>query len=518
MWYQDVSKNIYFRCIALIIAGGISLFAFAPYNISIFICLSLFIVLAVTNAMAKTEKKWHIFAYGFLYGYTFFATQLYWIFYSLYAVIRTGLWVSLITLFCFAFLLAMYEGLAFICYVKLKTSSKFFNHLFLFPSIWVFCEWLRGWFFSGFPWYDVGYTQVNTKIFRGFFAVMGEYGVSWLSVSLIGAGYLILYRLFTHKIINSAKKEYRLCVVYLAIIIIVGYALAPIHYTKPYGRPETVALIQGDIGAGNKWVDQDGVTVYVRAIKDTRADIVMIPETGISEFERNLPHGFLDSLESAARQNHANLILGLPIIVDADNNYVNAAMAITTPGRPYYAKYHLVPYGEYIPLKSIIGPLYQYVSLPMVGFVPGAEYQEPLLVGNQKLAFNICYENGFASELIYAASRSTMLVNLSDMLWYGTTSAMNHHLQISQARALENQRYFIQETNTSITAIINQYGEIQSQLPVFKRTILRDSVQGMVGITPYERYGNWLIISWCCLFIIGTRLRTYFFRRFNQIG
>src|SRR3990167_3018274 len=107
----------------------------------------------------------------------------------------------------------------------------------------------------------------------------------------------------------------------------------------------------------------------------------------------------------------------------------------------------------------------------MVDFSPGKSYQAPLVAANQKLAFNICYENGFASELIAEAANSTLMVNLSDMVWYGKSIAMYQHLALSQARALENQRYFIQDTNTSITAIINPQGEVQSQLPIFTRGV-----------------------------------------------
>jgi apolipoprotein N-acyltransferase len=177
-------------------------------------------------------------------------------------------------------------------------------------------------------------------------------------------------------------------------------------------------------------------------------------------------------------------------------------MLLTNPAHPYYAKAHLVPYGEYIPAKWLLGPIYKSVALPMVGFSAGAAYQEPLVAANQKLAFNICYENGFNAELIQAAANSTIMVNLSDMVWYGSTIAKDEHLQISQARALENQRYFIQATNTGLSAIIKPDGKIQAVLPIFEKIILEDYVGGRIGMTPFEQYGNWLIIIWVSIIII----------------
>ena len=144
----------------------------------------------------------------------------------------------------------------------------------------------------------------------------------------------------------------------------------------------------------------------------------------------------------------------------------------------------------------------------MVGFSAGGTNQKPLLVAGQKLAFNICYENGFNTELIGSAKDSTIMANISDMVWYGDSIAEDEHLQISQARALENQRYFIQATNTGLSAIINPSGEIQSQLPTFKREVLHDMVQGRVGYTPFQLHGNYPIIIWCfIMLLIGIMIR-----------
>lgn len=505
-------ERTWFKCIMLALAGFLPIYAFAPYNHTSCMVLSLLILLWAIRIIPDNWTKWQKFGYAFIFGYSFFNTQIYWIFYSMYAVIGIGLGLSIFAIICFSAFLGLYVTLAVLLYIRLRTKSEPFNLLLLFPSVWVFVEWVRGWLFGGYSWSDFGYTQVDTVAFRGFFAVLGEYGVSWLCVSLICGLFLILGCLATHKVSNKPKKYYRLYTIYVASILIIGHAIQDIHYTKPYGKPSSVALIQGNIGVGSKWTDSLSLKVYYYAIKDTKADIVMIPETGISQFAANLPVGYLDMLESAAKANHSSLVVGIPVMLDDQRNYINTAMVLTTKGRPYYSKYHLVPFGEYIPLRAILGPIYHFVSLPMVGFTAGARNQPPIVAGNQKIAFNICFENGFGSELISAAADSTIMANLSDMLWYGTTVAMDQHLQLSQARALENQRYYLQETNTSITAVIDAQGHIQSRLPVFKRDILRDTVQGMFGVTPYEIFGNWLIISFCSIIMIGSQL----VRRFSS--
>ena len=495
--FKNVLNNTYFKCAALVVAGILGLFALAPYNYFICTIIQLLILFWVINNLSPALTKWNIFSYGLIYGYAYFAIQIYWIFYFLYFVIHAGFWITFLAILCFPLYLGLYPAFAILTYIKLKSKSALYNQLILFPSLWVIFEWLRGWLLGGYPWSDIGYSALDLYSLRSYFTLIGEYGVSWLCVSLIGVFYLMINRSVT------SKKQNRLAVIYLALIMLTGYALQPVQFTKPYGKPVSVALIQGNIGEGTKWTEAgNSLKIYAEIVKKTKADIVMMPETGISIFENNLPKGYLDTLESYAKTNGADLVVGLPKIIDKENNYINAAMVLTAPKRPYYTKSHLVPFGEYIPFRWLLGPLYNFIALPMVGFTPGAEYQPPLVVGNQKLAFNICFENGFGSELIRSASVSTLMVNLSDMVWYGKTIAMDQHLQLSRARALENQRYFIQETNTSITAVISPDGVIQSQLPVFKREVLNDYVTGRIGVTPFEIYGNWLIILLCLISIV----------------
>ncbi len=492
-----------FKFLAIIIAGAICLFAFAPYNMTFLIGVSILTLLAIVNQLPNTLNKWKCIGYGYLYSWAFFMVQIYWIGYSIYYVIHAGIFISLLALVCFSLFLAMYGACAIAIYIRLKTKSLLFNSLFLFPSIWVLFEWLRGWIFGGYTWSDFGYTQVGNDLFLGYFRTLGEYGVSWLTVSLIGCVFVIaqyIYSVFRKS--QLYKKSFRFTVIYTASILLIGQMLATIHYTVPYGKRISVALVQGNIGANTKWADGEGLRVYSEAIKETKADLIMLPETAISQFERNLPQGYLDGLINDAKANNANLIVGMPQIIDKKNHYINSAILVTSPDRPYYAKHHLVPFGEYIPLKWLLGSIYKLVNLPMVDFSTSDASQDSIIAANERLAFNICFENGFARELIGPASISTLMVNLSDMVWYGATVAMDQHLQLSQARAIENERPFLQVTNTSITAIINSDGKIQSRLPVFKRDILKDYVQGRVGETPFQKGGNWLIISICSLVIL----------------
>ena len=289
----------------------------------------------------------------------------------------------------------------------------------------------------------------------------------------------------------------RLSIVYFVILAISGYYLHGKEYTQTYGKLTKVALLQGNLNGAEKWDSKkflEHLDMYASMISRSKADIIILPETAIQTFAEFLPEHYLDDIINLAKLNHAELVVGLPRQINAAGDYVNSATVFTQAGYPYYAKAHLVPFGEYVPLKWFWGKVFSFANIPMTGFSPGGYDQAPLTLANQKLAFNICYENGFGSELIKAAAQSTLMVNLSDMVWFGDTIAEDQHLQISQARALENQRYFIQATSTGLTAIINSNGQVVTKLPDFEKNILQDYVQGRVGITPYQRYGNYPII------------------------
>ncbi len=517
---QDKLNKFYIKSLILIFAGVVSVFAFAPFNKTLVMVFAVLILLFVLENSTLLGKR-RYFTLGYVFGLAYFNTQLYWAFYSLYVVIGTGFIVAILGQLFFTAYLALFIGFTTLFYRKLRTKYNVFNLLLLFPSIWVLFEWLRSWLFTGFPWNEIGYSQVSSNAMKGWFPVLGNYGVSWITLSLCGAFFIILQQLFvsTKFTPKSAKNtKFSLSIklttknrilsfniIYMLLFFIVGGYMTSIQYTKPYGKSITVALLQGNIEQGAKWSDghlENNLSIYATMVANAKADIVMMPETAISQFAEYLPKEYLSDLVNLAKSNDAALVVGMPKIIDESNNYVNAAILLSDDKQPFYAKSHLVPYGEYIPFKSVIGSVYNLFKLPMVGFSAGKLDQKPLVIAGQKLAFNICYENGFNTELVTSARNSTIMANISDMVWYGDSIAEDQHLQISQARALENQRYFIQDTNTGLSAIINPHGEIQSRLPTFRREVLRDFVQGRIGSTPFQLYGNYPIVIWCFVMML----------------
>lgn len=506
----------------LFLAGILSMLAFAPFHKSIFIIISLLILLWVYEELLVQRKKRYLYLGVVCFGMGYFTAQLYWIFYSLNYIIQTGIIVAIISQLAFSGVMAFFIVLSFFLFSYVRTKSTEINYLFIFPSCWVLGEWLRGWVLTGFPWCDIGYSQVSNTLLSGYFPVLGIYGVSWITLSVIGFLFIVIRK--RQNLLGNAPqitRAQRLSIVYFMLLALIGYSLNNKQYTEPYGRQIKVALIQGNIDQETKWDSRKflrNLDMYARAIARTKADLIILPETAFPIFESNLPPYYLNDITALAKANGAELVIGMPQIINDDGDYASAAVDVSKPGHPYYAKTHLVPFGEFTPLAGVWGGLYRLFGLPMVGFSAGKLDQAPFVLASQKIAFNICYENGFANELVSRASNSTIMANISDLVWFGNTHAKNEHLQLSQARALENQRYFIQSTNTGSSAIIKPSGEIQSRLPDYESGVLIDYVQGRIGTTPYQHYTNYPIICGVLLLLILAAIirAITFYRRRNS--
>jgi len=160
-----------------------------------------------------------------------------------------------------------------------------------------------------------------------------------------------------------------------------------------------------------------------------------------------------------------------------------------------------VPFGEFIPLRPLLGWLVGVLAIPLQDFSRGAEDQRPLAVAGQRVAVNICYEDAFGEEIIRQLPEATLLVNVSNVAWFGRSIAPRQHVQISQARALETGRTMLRATNTGITGVIGPDGELKAAAPEFAVATVTHRVQGYGGATPYVRWGNTAALVLCALLI-----------------
>ena len=383
-----------------------------------------------------------------------------------------------------------------------KNAPLNFRLLIIWPAMWVVFEWVRGWLFTGFPWLAIGYGQVDGPL-SSLAPLLGVYGVSW--VVAFSAGLIVC------TVINrGAPFKY---ITFLTSVWIGALLLSFIHWSEPYGNKLKASLVQGNVHQSIKWRPeqrQPTIDLYTRLTQDHwDSDIIIWPETALPAYYHQAK-SFLEALGQAARENHTDILIGMPV---ADpNEYATYYNSVVTVGQheAIYNKRHLVPFGEYIPLKSIFGNLLAFFNIPMANFSSGAIDQPLLQLAGLDIGVSICYEDVFGEEVIQALPQAKLLVNVSNDAWFGDSLSPHQHLQMAQMRSLETARPMLRATNNGVSAIIDHRGKIIAQSPQFKTDVVSAQFQPMQGSTPFSIYGNWVVMVTMFLLLIGSN---YILRR-----
>ncbi len=265
------------------------------------------------------------------------------------------------------------------------------------------------------------------------------------------------------------------------------------QWTQPVpGEPTSVTLLQGNIPQELKWRPERALAtleIYRDLARSADSKLIVMPETALPMLNVDLPPDYMKSLADQAVKNGGDMLYGVPEL-DPSGNYYNSVMSIGTAPAQTYRKHHLVPFGDYFPLRPVLGWIMKLLSIPMSDFSHGEQVQKPLQVAGQKIAVNICYEDAFGEEIIRQLPEATMLANFTNDAWWGDTIASRQHLQIAQMRALETGRPMLRATNTGITAIIDPEGRIVASAPEFTTARVSGEVHGYQGSTPYIVFGN----------------------------
>jgi apolipoprotein N-acyltransferase len=202
---------------------------------------------------------------------------------------------------------------------------------------------------------------------------------------------------------------------------------------------------------------------------------------------------YIDDVRAATAKRGSTVLLGILRTDPESQRDQNIVVALTTPMQTY-VKRHLVPFGEYFPVPPFIRSWMRLMNLPYTDIMPGAANQPLLDAVGQRIAVTICYEDVFGAEQLRYLPDATLLVDVSNDAWFGDSIAPHQHLQIAQVRAAEAGRYLLRATNTGMTAVIDDGGRVEQTLPQFKPAVLKATVRGFDGATPYARVGNWLVV------------------------
>jgi apolipoprotein N-acyltransferase len=461
-------------------------------------------------------------ALGWWFGLGLFLTGVSWVYVSLHDFGAMPAPLAALATLLFCAFLALFPAAAAYVYSKLRAPTSVKLTLAL-PAIWMLTEWVRGWVFTGFPWLALGYAQVPLSPLAGYAPIFGVYGLTLASVATSAALVLLAERASAHHGPATASGESLRYAVWDAIrhpallvliaIWIVGYGLKYVRWTEPIGEPTSVSLLQGNIPQEIKWQEEGlraTLTTYHRLTLATDAKLVVFPETALPLFLNEVPPAYLESLAAHAKATGGDVLIGVPERLPS-GEYYNSVISIGSSPLQAYRKTHLVPFGEFIPLRPVLGWIVGVLAIPLQDFSRGTPDPKPLVVAGQRAAINICYEDAFGEEIVRQLPEATILVNVSNVAWFGRSIAPRQHLQISQARALETGRYMLRATNTGMTAIIDERGRVVRVAPQFETAALTGKVQGYSGATPYIRWGNVAVIGMClvliCLAVLVGRRR-----------
>lgn len=463
-------------------AGALTVLAFAPFG---WYPLGI-LALALWYRCLRGRDGRGGFLHGWLYGVGLLGAGVSWIRISLNEFANLPAIAANAMMVLFVVAMALYYGLAGWLIARLQAGPRRVGHdwagpVLLLPAVWVLTEWLRSWLLTGFPWLLLGNTQIDSPL-AGWAPVLGVYGLSLLAA--LSAGLLWL---------ASAERRARLpALIALALIWAGGGLLRTAEWTQPAGAPFTVALVQANVAPSLKWRPEALEPNLEAHLKLTRehfgAGLIVWPETAIPRFLHEVRRPLIAPLAERARAEGSEVLVGVPIMED-DRRYYNGLISIGTAEDSYY-KRHLVPFGEYLPLGGLIGPLIDWFDVPMSSFSPGSADRPLLRVGEHLAGASICYEDVFPDEVRQALPEAAYLINVSNDAWFGDSLAPAQHLEFARLRALENGRYLVRATNTGISAVIDQHGRVTASLPIFERGALVGKVRPMRGRTPFSRFGS----------------------------
>lgn len=359
------------------------------------------------------------------------------------------------------------------------------------PCAWVAVEFLRAHLFTGFPWVPLGNSQVSVSWLAQIASVFGVYGLSAL-VCLVSTAGVIAW-------LAPGRRRGVVAGVGAVLLLVSGWGawrVADRRLTRE-GEPLAVGIVQGNVPQEQKWdpaYGRDILQTYVgltREVASRGARLIVWPESATPFFFEEEPAGNA-VIRALARETATTLIFGSDEVERASPpRFYNSAFLIgpdgSTGGR--HRKSHLVPFGEYVPLRRIlffVAPLVDSVA----DFTAGEGFTM-LPVDGHPVSVAICYEAVFphlGRNAVRAGSR--LLVTVTNDAWYGWSSAAWQHFDQAAMRAIEQGRYLVRAANTGVSGIVDPYGRVVAATGLFETTTVRGDVRLLAGGTLYATIGD----------------------------
>jgi apolipoprotein N-acyltransferase len=487
---RELVERRYVGSAVALVAGALLSLSFAPFGLWPFAIAMPALLMWLWEGAAPKRAGW----LGFWFNAGTFSVGTYWLYISLRINGGAPLVLALFLMAALVAIMSLYHFLLGWLVAKYFPRRGALRWLVGIPGAWLFLEWWRSWFLSGFGWLALGYSQTDTWL-GNLAPAAGQFGIGLAVLACAGA-------LLT--LVLGTRGERIAAGTVLVFVWAAGFAAGRVTWTQPFGKPITVAVVQGAFTPDEKWLTENLKATLALYENKTRevlgTDVVVWPEAAVPAlFNDLLP--FFDRVYTEARARGTSLVTGA--LREDRGLYYNSVLALDSAGSGigWYDKHHLVPFTEFFPVPQFVRNWLRLMNLPYADFAHGAADQETLVAGNQHIAASVCYEDAYGSSQLHALETATLLVNVTNDAWFGRSSARYQHLQISRMRAMEAERPMIRAANDGVSAAIDERGHILITAPEYEANVMRATVQPRTGRTPYATVGNWPSV--CLALVFG---------------
>jgi apolipoprotein N-acyltransferase len=497
-----------------LLSGLLLVLSFPKFGHPLFAWIALApLIVAIARSNKSPGSVRRAFLLGLTTGAVYFAGTLYWLVETMttfgglstpLAVVAAGALVAYLALFPAAFAAIVTE----LQRVLGRTAA-----IVLTPAVWVTTELGRQYVWDGFPWELLGYSQATHLPIAQLASVVGVYGLSGLLAVVSAAAALA--------VVGRGRERWVAPMVACGIVGIValwGSNRLAASALNAAGSPIRVAVLQGNIAQEDKWNPALADAITDRYIAMTRqalsrgAMFVLWPESSTPfYFEQDLVRG--GAIRRLARESGATLLIGSDQVEPvraadqptASGRYYNAAFLVKPDGSvgAVYRKMHLVPFGEYVPLRRVlffVGTIVEAVT----DFTAG-DAAVLLPIGAHMASTAICYEVIYGSLMRgFVVEGSELLTTITNDAWYGRSSAAYQHWEQAVMRSIENGRYLARAANTGISGFVDPYGRVIVKTGLFEQALLVEDVRFVTHRTIYSRIGD--LVAWLSLALTAAAL------------
>ena len=459
------------KLIYLFLSAVLYILSYAPFNYNASIFLSFIILLIVIENLTSKQKAGYLFYYAFMIH----LIGVSWISESLFNYGSLDYLGSVLITFTFILLISFPYILVGLFHRPIAGNIIF--NINLFASLFVIAEFIKSSLFGGFPWLLVGYSQPET-IFNYIYPIFGSYAVSYIVIFISALIYIAYY---------SKSKVYFI----FTIIFAFAYYLLPDHLINEVSNKNekiTFTIYQPNIYPKDSYNPEEHDNIqkkYIKFLNHERSnDIIVLPET-IVPYEL-LKNDLLYKTINAKSNKDKTIITGL---FTKEKNKIYNSMVFFSDNIEIYNKRKLVPFGEYTPWYNYLFELAEALNIPLSNLSHGSDDQKDIYFKDIKIIPVICFESTF-SNLVNSDNTRELMINISNDSWFGDSLAPHQHLQISQIRAIEFNRFILRATNTGISAVINNNGKVIKYIPNNTEGTITGKIPIIESRSIYSQYGD----------------------------